>query len=100
MTQPGLDPTAERLAAALLAGFFALFGWFTLWQGGITLKGRSGATSFVSGAAGQAVAALALAVAGFGIALFLRSFRVPRPVRLLAFALLLGPALLLVFWRH
>ena len=100
MTTPRPDPTAERLAGGLLASFFALFGWFTLWQGGITLKGRSGATSFVGGAAGLAVAALALLVAGFGVALFLKSWKAPRATQGLAFALLLGPALVLLLWHR
>ena len=34
------DPTAGRLAAGLLTAFFALFGWFTLWQGGVDTDDR------------------------------------------------------------
>ena len=73
MTSPKPDPTAERIAAALLAVFFFLFGWYTLMQGGITLRGKSGLTSFVGGYLGLAVAGFTFLVATLGVALLLRS---------------------------
>ena len=100
MTRPEPDPTAARLAAGLLTVFFLLFGWFTLWQGGITLKGKSGATSFVDGHAGLAVAAFAFLVAGVGLAMLLRSLEANRAVHCLAGAAVLVPPLLFVLLRH
>lgn len=78
MKSPSADPTAERLAAGLIALFFALFGWFTLWQGGVTLGGKRGGTSFVDGSAANWVAAVSLMVAGLGCAMVLRSFKAGR----------------------
>jgi len=91
MEPPAQDSTAERLVAALLMVCFALLGWFDLWQGGITLKGKSGATSFVGGRAGLAVAGIAFLVATFGLALLLRSFKAKHGTRLAAGAALLVP---------
>lgn len=99
MNPPAKDPTAERIAASILAIFFGLFGWFTLGQGGISLKGKSGATSFVSGWAGVAVAALAFMVAIFGVTLFLRSLKSSRPTYYYSWAIVLLPPLAYVLLR-
>ena len=99
MKPPAQDPTAERLAAGLLTAFFALFGWFTLWQGGVTLKGRSGATSFVDGHAGILVAGFAFIVATMGLALLLRSFEANRPAYYIGGAVMLLPPLLFVLFH-
>lgn len=90
------DPTAARIAAALLTAFFALFGWFTLWQGGVTLKGKSGATSFVDGHAGMLVAGFAFFGAIIGVALLLRSFEANRRAYYIGGAVVLVPPLLFV----
>jgi hypothetical protein len=95
MNPHGQDPTGERIASGLLAGFFTAFAWFALWQKGITLKGKSGATSFVDGNAGLVVAAFALLFGCVGVALLLRSFRAARTTYFISFALLLVPALAL-----
>ena len=99
MKPPARDPTAERLAAGLLTAFFALFGWFTLWQGGITLKGKSGATSFVDGHAGMLVAGCAFFVATLGLALLLRSFEANRPAYYIGGAVVLVPPLVFVLFH-
>jgi hypothetical protein len=100
MKPPGQDPTGERIASGLLAGFFTAFAWFALWQKGITLKGKSGATSFVDGNAGLVVAAFALLFGCVGVALLLRSFRAARTTYFISFALLLVPALALALTRR
>ncbi len=97
MNPPAKDPTVERIAASILAIFFGLFGWFTLGQGGVTLKGKSGATSFVNGWAGIAVAGLAFMVATFGVTLFLHSFKTSRSTYYFCWAILLLPPLAYVF---
>ena len=91
---------AERLATALLAGGFALLGWMTLWQGGILIKGKSGAGSFVQGSAGRALAAFFFCAAALGLLLFLRSFKPGRLVNTLALAVLLIPPLFFMMARH
>lgn len=100
MKTPEQDSLAEQLMASLLATFFALFGWFTLWQGGVTLKGKSGAVSFVGGRAGVAVAGFAFVVATFGVALLLRSCRANRQAFYLAGAVVLLPPMVFVLVRH
>ena len=99
MKPPARVPTAERLAAGLLTAFFALFGWFTLWQGGVTLKGKSGATSFVNGYAGMLVAGFAFFVATLGLALLLRSFEANRPAYYIGGAVVLVPPLVFVLFH-
>lgn len=99
MKPPAQDPTAERLAAGLLTAFFALFGWFTLWQGGVTLKGKRGATSFVDGYSGMLVAGFAFFVATLGLALLLRSFEVKRQAYYVGGAVMLLPPLLFVLFH-
>ena len=99
MKPPAKDPTAERLAAGLLTAFFALFGWFTLWQGGVTLKGKSGATSFVDGHAGMLVAGFAFFVATLGVSLLLRSFNVNRQAYCVGGAVVLVPPLVFVLFH-
>lgn len=91
MTSPSPYPTAERIIACILAIFFACFGWVTLVQGGITLKGKRGVVSFVNGWPGVAVAGLAFLVAGFGVSLLLRSCKVGRSVHYIAWAIVLVP---------
>jgi hypothetical protein len=100
MKPPMQTPTAERLIAGLLATFFALFGWFDLWQGGITLKGKSGAVRFVDGRAGLAVAAFAFVVAALGVAMLLRTFKVHRSAYYTAGVVLALPPILFLLLRH
>ena len=99
MNPSAQDPTAGRLAAGLLTTFFALFGWFTLWQGGVALKGKSGATSFVDGHAGILVAGFAFIVATMGLALLLRSFEANRPAYYIGGVMMLLPPLLFVLFH-
>ncbi len=96
MNPPAQDPTAERLAAGLLTAFFALFGWFALWQGGVALKGKSSATSFVDGHAEMLVAGFAFIVATLGVALLLRSFKANRPAYCIGGVVVLVPPLVFV----
>lgn len=74
MTAPR-DPTAERLAVGLLLAFLLAYGWFDLLQGGIAIRGRSGAVSFADGGAGLAVAAFAFLVAALVSLLLAKSLR-------------------------
>ena len=56
MANEAKDKTAERLAIAIVLVFLLGFGWLTLLQGGMTLKGKSGHESFVDGRLGIATA--------------------------------------------
>ena len=94
------DPTAERIAAALLAAFFLLFGWYTLWQGGITLGGKSGRSVFVDGHASLAIASFAFMVAAAGLAMLLKSLQAGRMAYWTGAALLwLPPAMFVLVQR-
>ena len=93
MSLPKPDPTAERIAAALLAVFFFLFGWYTLMQGGITLRGKNGHISFVDGYLGLAVAGFTFLVANLGVALLLRSLDASRRTYWLCSGIVLLPPL-------
>jgi hypothetical protein len=96
MPPPKPDPTAERIAAALLAVFFLLFGWFTLIQGGISLGGKSGRSVLVDGNAGLGVAVFTFLVAAMGVAMLLKSLRADRKAYWLGAALVLLPPLVFV----
>jgi hypothetical protein len=54
---------AERLVIGLLWLFLMGFGWFDLLNGGISLKGKSGAVAYASGNVGLAIAAGAFVLA-------------------------------------
>ena len=100
MDLPSRNPLAERIIASIMATFFALFGWFDLLQGGITLKGRNGHTSFVDGWVGIAVAGLAFLVATFGVSLLLRTFRASRSTHYFSWVILLLPPVFFILFRH
>ena len=99
MKATSTDPTAERLAAALLGLFFALFGWFTLWQGGVSLGGKRGGSSFVDGGAASVVAAASLVVAGLGCAMVLRSFKAGSAAYWWSALVLFAPPVAFALWR-
>ena len=94
MNPPAPDPTGTRIAAGVLTAFFAAYGWFTLWQGGIDLKGRSGHATFVSGLTGIAVAFGAFLIAALGLALLTRSLGAGRRSYVVAVLVLLLPPIL------
>ena len=89
----------ERIAAGLLAVFFEAMGWLTLLQGGITLKGKSGRTSFVDGSMSLVLALSFFLVSALGVALLLRSLGARRSTYGLAAVLLLLPPLVFVAVR-
>ena len=99
MSAPKPDPSAERIAAALLAVFFFLFGWYTLWQGGIILGGKSGRSVFVDGYASLVIAAFAFMVVTMGLALLLKSLRAGRKAYWTGAALMLLPPVVFVLLR-
>ena len=99
MTSNKQDPTAERVSSAILAVFFLLFGWYTLWQGGISLGGKSGRSVFVDGYASLAIAAFAFMVATMGLALLLKSLRAGRKAYWTGAALMLLPPVVFVLLR-
>ena len=92
--------SVERLAVALLAGGFALLGWLTLWQGGMSVKAQSGLVTFIDGRPGRVVAALCFCAAAISLLLFLRSFKPGRLVNMLALAVLLIPPMFYMMARH
>ena len=99
MEKPPASRTGERVTAGLLAVFFEAMGWFTLLQGGISLKGKSGHSSFVDGGMGLVMALFFFLVSAFGVALLLRSLDARRSTYTLAAVLLLLPPLVFVAVR-
>ena len=100
MKTPTPSPSAERLASGLLAAFFAAFGWFALWQQEITLKGKNGATSLLTGSAAQAVGAAAFVFSALGLVLLLRSFSAGRLTTITAFVVLFLPPIIYAVIRN
>ena len=90
MSRRSHDPTAERLIIAILMLFLIGYGWFVLWQGGIAVKGRSGAVNYAEGGYAFAIAVGAFLFAALVSLLLARSLRLRRP----GIALLLGVILL------
>jgi hypothetical protein len=82
---------AERLAAGLLAAFFVAFGWLTLLQGGISLKGRSGGVSYVTGGFGIAAACIAFFIAAMAALLLSRSLKLRRSGCVMLIAMVIVP---------
>ena len=91
--------TGERVAAGLLAVFFEAMGWLTLLQGGISLKGKSGHSSFVDGSMSLVMALFFFLVSALGVALLLRSLGARRNTYALAAVLLLLPPLVFIVVR-
>jgi hypothetical protein len=89
---------ADRLATGLVAAFFAVFGWFTLLQGGVGLKGRSGEMSHVTGGFGIAVACAAFLFATLAALLFSRSLGLGRRGAAIVSAVLLVPPAAFILW--
>lgn len=90
------DPTAERLAIAILTLFLIGYGWFDLWQGGIAVKGRNGAVSYAEGGYALAIAAGAFLFAALVSLLLARSMRLPRAGIALVLGAILVPPLVYV----
>ena len=72
MPDSGVHSAAERFAVALLLVFLVAFGWFTLLNGGVALKGKSAQVVEVSGRTGIAVALGCFALAVVILPLFAR----------------------------
>lgn len=91
------DPTAERLIIAILMLFLLGYGWFVLWQGGIAVRGRSGAVSYAEGGYALAIATGAFLFAALVSLLLARSLRLRRPGIALLLGVILLPPLAYVF---
>jgi len=66
--------TAERLGSSILVVFLVAFGWFTLLVGEISLKGKSGSVSQLSGSAAVVASLVFFALAAVLVPLLVRSF--------------------------
>jgi len=91
MSEPKSSNTAERLVAVLLTAFFVGFGWFTLLQGGISLKGKSGQVTYVSGGFAVGVALGSFLFAAMVAMLVVKPFSLGRRGLILTLAAVLGP---------
>ena len=92
MAESRSPSAAERLAFALLLLFLVAFGWFTLLNGGVSLKGRTGRVIEATGVTGIAVALGSFALAALLGPLLARAFGLPlRSALLLAVFVVLPP---------
>ena len=85
------DPTAERLTAGLFVAFFAGYGWFALWQQQVAIKGKSGASSLLTGNAALAAVAIAFVLSALALAFLLRSWSAGRLATIAAVTALVVP---------
>lgn len=74
MAAPPPSRTAERLGFSILVAFLLAFGWFALLAGEISLKGRGGRISQLSGSAAVVAALAFFAMAIVLMPLLARSF--------------------------
>jgi hypothetical protein len=84
---------AERLTSTLLTTFLAAYGWFTLLQGGIDLRGKSGRITYAEGGFALGVAVGAFLFAALCALLMVRAFGWGRLGAVLLLAALLVPPL-------
>lgn len=97
MKNEAKDKTAERLAIAIVLVFLLGFGWLTLLQGGITLKGKSGHESFVDGRLGIATAGFDFLIAALCALLLGKSFNAhSRTYAILLVGVLVPPVIFLL----
>ena len=87
---------AERLSVGLLWIFLLGFGWVNLLDGGISIKGKSGNVSYVSGNFGLAVAAGTFLMATLVTLLLARTLALSRFASWLLVLVVFVPPLL--FW--
>lgn len=90
---------AERLASGVVALFFVAFGWIILLNGGVSLKGKSGAVSFVDGYAGIALAGGMFFFGALLALLLARTLGFNRQRAAMLVALVVVPPLLFLLWR-
>jgi len=100
MNNPVSSNTAERLVAALLTCFFIGFGWLTLLQGGVSLKGKSGQVAYASGGYAIGVAVGAFLFAALSVFLLAKTFSLRRRgVVFMLITVLVPPAAFLLLSR-
>ena len=99
MADSGSSGAAQRLAFALLVVFLVAFGWFTLLNNGVAIRGKSGRVVEATGGAGIAIALASFALAVLINPLLSRAFGLTLRSALLLAALVALPPLGLVLLR-
>jgi hypothetical protein len=89
---------AVCLVTALLTTFLVALGWFTVWQGGITLKGKSGHLSYVGGGYATAFALGVFLIAAFSGLVLARAFGLGRLGTALVLATIIAPPVIYLIW--
>jgi hypothetical protein len=69
---------AQCVVTLFLTAFLSALGWFTLWQGGIALKGKGGHISYVGGGFATAIAIGAFFFAAISALLLAKAFGLGR----------------------
>jgi hypothetical protein len=82
---------AQCVVTILLTAFLVALGWFTLWQGGISLKGKSGHITYVGGGFATAFAIGAFFFAAISALLLGKAFGLGRLAYVVLIALVLLP---------
>ena len=90
---------AERLASGVVTLFFVVFGWIILLSGGVSLKGKSGAVSYIDGNAGIALACGMFFFGALLALLLARTLRLNRQRTAMLVAMAVVPPLVFLLWR-
>ena len=94
MTNKTTGTFAERFITGLMTLFFMASGWFVLLNGGVSLKGKSGAVSFVDGNAGIAVAGFAFFIAALMGLMFARCLNLGMKASIVLISIIIVPPIL------
>jgi hypothetical protein len=89
---------AQCLVTGLLTGFLVLFGWVTLVQGGISLKGKAAHISYVGGGFATALALGMFLFATLSGLLLARALGLGRLGFTVVVAMVIAPPLFFLFW--
>ena len=88
----------ERLAVGVVGLFFVVFGWIILLNGGVSLKGKRGAVSYIDGNAGITLACGMFFFGALLALLLARTLGLNRHRAAMLVALVVVPPLLFVLW--
>lgn len=89
---------AVCLVTSLLTGFLVALGWFTVVQGGISVKGKSGHLSYVGGSYAIAFAIGLFLFAAFSGLVLARAFGLGRLGTTLLLAMIVAPPVVFLAW--
>lgn len=98
MPNEASSKTAERLAIVIFLLFLTGMGWLNLLGDGISIKGKNGHVSFISGNFGLAIACGTFLLAVLPALLLSRSLNFSRRSKIILMSLIILPPLLFLLW--